>query len=371
MLGAGEAMNTTLLQTEWEACVLEPGRDPALEALARRAFGSLPMHLPYLVHCPWVARASVHLYPDQGLLVELDFGLADLMSMVVSQDNSCRYCFAVSHLLLRVQGMSDARIAALQVQLAHGSGDARTAAAVAFARRLSRSHPLVRAEDHRQLREAGFTAGEVREMAYVVAYVSWINRVSTILAVSPYGLERLPDRWFFGLLRPFVSRVLGGHRRRGIPVPAPAPARGFYGEVIDAYAGSPIAGALACMLDELWASPVLTRRCKALLFAVVATGLECAHSLDAARAVLRAEGLADDAVGRALRHLQAPELDPLENLLLPFARETIWYQPAAVQRRARELSQRLTPAQFVETVGVVSVANALCRLAPAVLSAPP
>lgn len=364
-------MNTTLLQTEWEACVLEPGRDPALEALARRAFGATPAHLPYLVHCPWAARAAVHLYPDQGLLVELDFGLADLISMVVSQDNSCRYCFAVSHLLLRVQGLSNARIAELQAQLAHGTGDARTAAAVAFARRLSRSHPLIRAEDHRPLREAGFTAGEVREMAYVVAYVSWINRVSTILAVSPHGLERLPDRWFFGLLRPLVARVMGGHRRRGTPVPAAPPARGFYPDLLDAYAGSPIAGALAGVLEELWASPVLTRRCKALLFAVVATGLDCSRSLDKARAVLRAEGLPDEATSRALRHLQAPELDPLENLLLPFARETIWYQPAPMQRRARELCRRLTPAQFVEAVGVVSLANALCRLTPAVLSAPP
>lgn len=364
-------MNTTLLQTEWEACVLAPGRDPALEGLARRAFGSLPAHLPYLVHCPWVARASVRLYPDQGLLLELDFGLADLVSMVVSQDNSCRYCFAVSHLLLRIQGLSDARIAELQAQLAHGAGDPRTAAAVAFARRLSRSHPLIGAEDHRLLRAAGFTAGEVREMAYVVAYTSWINRVSTLLAVSPHALERLPDRWFFGLLRPLASRLVGGHRRRGTPVPQTAPAGGFHAPLLAAYAGSPIAAALAGMLGELWASPVLTRRCKALLLAVVATGLDCAHSLDEARAVLRAEGLADDVSERALRHLQAPELDALENLLLSFARETIWYQPAAVQRRARALCQRLTPAQLVEAVGVISVANALCRLAPAVLSAPP
>jgi AhpD family alkylhydroperoxidase len=365
-------MNTTLLQVEWEACVLEPGRDPALEALARRAYGSLPPHLPYLVHCPWVARASVTLNPEQGLLVSLDFGLADLVSMVVSQDNSCRYCFAISHLLLRVQGMSDARIAELQARLAQGAGDPRTAAAVAFARRLSRSQPLVGTEDQRRLREAGFTEGELREMAYVVAYVSWINRVATIVAVSPFRLERLPDRWLFGLLRPLMARVMGGHRRRGAPaaVATPAPADGLHSDVLDAYAGSPIAAALAGALDELWASPVLTRRCKALLFAVVATGLDCPRSTQDARAVLRAEGLADEAIDRALRHLQAPELDAVENLLLPFARETIWYQPAPLQRRARELCGRLTPAQFVEAVGVASLANALCRLAPALPGGP-
>ena len=83
--------------------------------------------------------------------------------------------------------------------------------------------------------------------------------------------------------------------------------------------------------------------------------------------MLRAEGLEDAVIGRALTHLQAPELDATENLLLPFARDTIWFQPAPVQRRARELAAQLTPAQFVETVGVLSLANALCRLTPAVL----
>jgi AhpD family alkylhydroperoxidase len=365
-MGRRETMNTTLLQTEWEACVLEPARDAAVESMARRAYGMVPPNLRYLAHAPWVARANVTLSPSHGLLVELDYDLEELVSMVVSQENSCRFCFAISRYLLRVHGMSEARIAELQARLSQGTLDARTNAAVAYARGMSRSQPLVGAAERRMLREAGLPDGEVRELAYVVAYISFANRITTIPAIPPHEVEQLPDRWFFPLLRPLMAKMSARHRRRGQRM-APQPARsGPYAGLIAALGDSPIAGALAQVLDDMWQSALLTRRCKALLIAVVATGLGCQRTVDEVREVLREEGLSDDAAARALAHLQAPELDAIENQLLPFARDTIWYQPAPVQRRARELGARLTPAQMVEAFGVLSLANALCRLAPAV-----
>lgn len=361
-------MNTTMLQTEWEACPLEPGRDSALEAFAKREYGSVPPNVRYLAHCPWVVRVSALLNPDRALLIDLDFEIADMVSMVVSQENSCRFCYAISHFLLRAQGHSEARIAELQAQLAGGALEPRAAAAVAFARRMARSQPLIGDGERRALAAAGFAPGAAREIAFVVAFLSFANRLNTFPAIPSQEMEQFPGRWFFGLLRPLIARSLSAHRRRGQALPASARREGFLSALVNAYAGSPIGPAIAATLDEVWASPLLTRRCKALLFAIVATGLDCAVSLADARAVLKAEGVPDAVVARALTHLHAPELDEVENLLLPFARDTIWYQPAPVQRRARELLQRLSPAQFVEAVGVLSLANALCRLTPAVLA---
>jgi hypothetical protein len=38
------------------------------------------------------------------------------------------------------------------------------------------------------------------------------------------------------------------------------------------------------------------------------------------------------------------------------------YQPAAIQLRMREVSRGLRPEEVLETVGVASLANAVCRL---------
>jgi hypothetical protein len=55
----------------------------------------------------------------------------------------------------------------------------------------------------------------------------------------------------------------------------------------------------------------------------------------------------------------APEL---ESEAAPFARDTIWYQPAPIQRRARQLLEKLERPQFLELVGISALANMLCRL---------
>ena len=135
-----------------------------------------------------------------------------------------------------------------------------------------------------------------------------------------------------------------------------------YARLVTAYAGSPIAPVLARTLDEMWASPHLTRRCKLLMFAVVARGLACEVCALEVGAALRAEGLPEAALAQILTHLDAPELEPIERLLVPFARETIWYEPEAVQRRARALRDRLSAPQLVEAIGVAALANGLCRM---------
>ena len=47
---------------------------------------------------------------------------------------------------------------------------------------------------------------------------------------------------------------------------------------------------------------------------------------------------------------------------LPLARESIRYRPGTIQRHAREVRRQVTPEQFVELVGLIGVANMVCRL---------
>jgi hypothetical protein len=70
-----------------------------------------------------------------------------------------------------------------------------------------------------------------------------------------------------------------------------------------------------------------------------------------------------------IRPLAQPELK--SRLLVAFARETIWYEPAVLQRRARALREQLdNDEQFLEAVGVVAIANGLCRMAATVVDEP-
>jgi alkylhydroperoxidase family enzyme len=111
-------------------------------------------------------------------------------------------------------------------------------------------------------------------------------------------------------------------------------------------------------------SQALSRRAKALVLAVVGRALECPFSEQEGRRLALSEGLRACDFDDVLAHLASPTLDAVESVAVPFARETVWYQPARIQKRAREVMGALSREQFTELIAVVSLANALCRIGP-------
>lgn len=361
-------MASALEHVAWEPCLIQPHRDRALESYARRRVGLPVPSLRYFVSVPWLARAVIDLHPELGLLMHLDQDVADLLLLVVSQENSCRFCYAAVRALLRVQGMSDARIERLEQQLSRADGRAaRTAAALAFGRSQSRIGPAGAREARQALRRAGFGEDEMREVGFVVATTDFLNRVHSIPAIPSRPLERMPDQLPIRLLRPLIRRLLQKHRFRGRATPLEREPPHPYRRLVEAYAGSPIAAALSAAIAGMWASSVLTRRSKLLMLAVIARGLGCQVCAREIGDALGGEGLAEPVLAQILSHLDAPELDARERLLVRFARETIWYEPSALQRRARTLSAHLSGPQLTEAIGVASLANGVCRLGAIVL----
>jgi alkylhydroperoxidase family enzyme len=96
--------------------------------------------------------------------------------------------------------------------------------------------------------------------------------------------------------------------------------------------------------------------------AVVARALGCVEGERDARTLLTREGLEPADVDQILDTLASPKLDAREARLVPFARETVRYQPAAIQKRLRAVTEGFSPEEILETVGIASQANALCRL---------
>ena len=370
-MGAGvAAMDSALSHVAWETSLVEPGHDPAMEAYARRRIGMPHITVRYFLAAPWVARTVVDLHVEFGLLLKLDQRTADLIGLVVSQENSCRFCYAIVRSTLWLQGMDAQRIQRVEQDFSRADLAPRTQAAIVYARAQSRSEPAGALSAWQTLRGAGIDTLEAKEIAFTVAITDFSNRAHTMVAVPYLPAERMPEHVLTRLLRPVIDRVMSKHRSRGQPQAAPLPDPALpYGRLIEAFAGSPIAGALQRTLGEMWASPSLSRRCKLLMFAVVSRGLPCeVCELELTRALQR-EGLAADAVERILGHLDAPELDATERLLLPLARETLWYEPAVLQRRVRALRDVLTPPQLIEAIGVAALANALCRMTAVVIAA--
>ena len=111
-------------------------------------------------------------------------------------------------------------------------------------------------------------------------------------------------------------------------------------------------------------SPSPRGRTKLMTFAVVGRALGCpATEAEAVRVLTEEYGMQPETVQNLLTHLAAPELDEVESLIVPFARDTVWYSQATpIQQRASEIRDQMKLEQFLEIINAVSVANMVCRL---------
>jgi len=364
------SMAYALEHVAWEQPLVEPRPDRALESWARRKQGVTNPSMIYFSPVPWLARGLVDLHPEYGLLMHLDQDVSDLIALAVSQENSCRFCYSAVRAMLWAQGMPRARVQHVERELTRADLSPRTAAALAFGRSQSRTGPPGARAAREALLRSGVGPDEMREIGFSAANTDFSNRAHTIAAIPTRPLERLPDQLHIRLLRPLIGRMIRSRTYRGVRtaldrVPSPP-----YARLVKAYAGSPIAPMLARVLDDMWASPHLTRRGKLLMLAVIARGLGCEACAPEVTAALQGEGMKEATLNQVLTHLDAPELDPVERLLVPFARETIWFEPAVIQRRARALREHLSDTQILEAIGVAAFGNGFCRLGGTVLDPP-
>jgi uncharacterized peroxidase-related enzyme len=353
----GAAVN--VLGMEWPECAVPsaPVSKPVATRVRER-MGAVPGWLSRLAPCPWLVDAMLELIVRP--VTELPPELFDQLALIVSQDNSCRYCYGVQRAVLRIQGYTDADIDRLARDAQTADRSPAERAALDFARRLSRADPRPGPEDFARLVASGLGRLAALEAAFVAAAGNFTNRVATLLALPTESLEQIVRHPLFRVVRPLMAWRMRARPRGHEPLPVPN--TGPAARVVAALDGSPAAGVLRHTVDAALASPILPQRTKALLLAVVARALGCAAGEADARTFLAGQGLASADVDRVLDTLSSPSLDAREARLVPFARETVRYQAAVIQARVREVCRGFTPEETLETVGVVSLANAVCRL---------
>lgn len=360
---------TALQDVEWEACLLKPTRNSELELYVRKEVGEVPPIVPYFEVCPWLVRSLMAIHQYRVRLVHVSFILADLIGLVVSQDNSCRFCYATQRVLLRAQGLSERRIRQLEDDFVAAQLDHRERAALEFARLISRCSPRPSAADRATLAHAGWNEEAIKELAFVATVHVYLNLVATIPALPVHRIERLSRAWLLGVIAPLVGRRVRSQQIRGDRQALPPDRRtGPFAGLVQSLDGLPAALALRHVLDEAWQSPLLPARAKALVFAVVARGLGCPRSEAEARRLLETVGMDAAEVEETLAHLGSCSLDAFEAMVVPFARETIRYRPVQLQRSARQVAAALEQPQLVELIGVAALANVVSRLCLAVES---
>jgi alkylhydroperoxidase family enzyme len=280
----------------------------------------------------------------------------------VSQDNSCRFCYAAWRALLRFQGYSKRRIERLEQDLA-GALSPSDQLAVEFARRVARANPIPSRDEWRPLEAAGIGRDAIRELAFVAALNVYYNRLATLLAIPTASVEAAGRYAPFGWTRPARSWYARARRRRGRTAPLPAERRtGPFSPAVLALDGLPVALALRDVIDDAWRSSALPVRTKAFVFAVVARGVGSEWAEAHARAMLLAHGMTEQGYDEVLAHLSGPELTPAEAALGPLVRETVFYRTPSLQSHAHRVCRSVSAEEFLEFVGIAALANAVCRL---------
>jgi alkylhydroperoxidase family enzyme len=317
---------------------------PEWETEAKQRFGGSSDFLRRVAPVPWLRRAVATWtqYPIKALPVRM----ADLVFLVVAQENSCRYCYGAARAHMRILGYSERVIGQIERQMQLAELDEKDQAFIRFCRSLARSNP----------------PQQVTEAAFLIVNNCFGNRVATFIALPPAtGYERIGRSPFGRVLRPLLARA----NRVSVPIPAdfvPSEHDPF-ARVIAPLVGHPAAHLLNETLRGAFESPILSRRVKALMFAVVARILECRFCEPESRKLLHREGLDDTEVDASLSALALPKLDAREAAVLAWVRDTVRYQPGQIQARTRALAEAIGGEAALEAVGIAALANSTVRVA--------
>ncbi len=342
-------------------CLITPtALAPELEAQIKRNGGATVPGIEFMACLPWAAE---HLAYASAVPSILDERLKVLICYVVSQDNSCRYCYGMHRALLRFMGFRDREIDQIEHDVQGSRLSDRERAALDFARALSRSNPRPARGDLAALDAAGFTRREVMGIAQAASGMCASNRLATMLSIPPMldleDASRNPIKRFVGALT-FKNMVKARRDPQLPPVPdgTVLPCQ----TVLDALSETAFGREFRYCMYKAWESGVLPKRVKGLIFAVVARALSCPNSEQDARRLLLAEGMAPEIIEEVLSTLDSAELSDLERDLVSFARDTVRYQSPAIQQRTREVADGRSQPEILEIVMIAALANCHTRL---------
>jgi alkylhydroperoxidase family enzyme len=356
-------MAQLLDEIEWGQAILPRVSDSAWEAEVKRRVGQVSEVDRRVAASPWAREVCVLIVSYRP--VAMPQRLFNIGALVTAQENSCRYCYGANRAYMKILGYSESFLRRIEQDATFAELDDKERAFISFCRSLARSRPRPMKADYEALVASGFAPLVVSEMAMLIALGCYYNRIGILIACPPeLAFERVANGFVGRLMGPVMRMVMAMRPPAQPPtLDAATLSDGPFGTIVATLAGLPGATIFRTALDGAFASAVLPRSVKALMFAVVARTLGCRISEIEARKLLVAEGFSDDEIDSALLTLRSPRLSQRDARLIPWVRNTVYYQTAMVQQQTATLATEIGDAAILEAIGVAALANATVRLA--------
>lgn len=137
----------------------------------QQQLGIVPNFIRALANSPHALSAFLGLYRPLGGAA-VDKATQERIALVVAEENGCQYCVSAHTAIGRKTGLSNEE---MLLNRQGDSGNARAAAAVAFAKALNEHRGEVTAGEFQAVRAAGFSDAEIVEIISLVALNVFTN----------------------------------------------------------------------------------------------------------------------------------------------------------------------------------------------------
>jgi len=155
---------------------IQPDQNPSAEAqekldAVKQKLGSVPNIFQTFAHSP--AVLNFYLAGSDALKgTSISGALREQIALVVAGQNACDYCASAHTAIAKGEGVAADEASQ---NLEGKSSDAKTQAALDFARKLVETRAHIQDSDLQELKEAGYSEAEALEIVTVVAFNIFTN----------------------------------------------------------------------------------------------------------------------------------------------------------------------------------------------------
>jgi uncharacterized peroxidase-related enzyme len=148
------------------------------------AFGMVPNLFKTLAHHPPLLELNWNRVKTLMMSGNLSRKVKETIAVLVSKDNSCRYCVTAHTLFLQAIGVSEDEVFAINEDLEKTSFTDKEKALITFARQANLAPLEVRDEEFKRLKDAGASDGEILEALGVMEIFTGFNKILDALQVE-------------------------------------------------------------------------------------------------------------------------------------------------------------------------------------------